>query len=145
MPTKKNLLLDLLKQAIKGELRVSIQYMWQHIQWLGLDAFAVRNLFKQIAIQEMIHAEKIAERLFALEEKLPTEPDPIVVGDDLEEMLKLDKKAEEDTIKLYKQIIKIAQKQEDFATYNLFLQIIEEEEQHLDSFTSLLEDDIFKI
>ncbi|MGC8718342.1 MAG: ferritin-like domain-containing protein, partial [bacterium] len=52
-------LLDLLNQAIAREIQVSIQYMWQHIQWRGVKAFAVKEEFKSIAIEEMKHAEII--------------------------------------------------------------------------------------
>ncbi|MGD0550574.1 MAG: ferritin, partial [Candidatus Bathyarchaeia archaeon] len=30
-------LLDMLNQAIARELQVSIQYMWQHVQWKGVE------------------------------------------------------------------------------------------------------------
>lgn len=56
-------LLDLLNKAIARELQVSIQYMWQHVQWRGVKGFAVKDELKNIAISEMKHAEAIAERL----------------------------------------------------------------------------------
>ncbi|MCS7114374.1 MAG: ferritin, partial [Nitrososphaerota archaeon] len=33
-------LLDMLNDAIARELQVSIQYMWQHVQWSGVKGFA---------------------------------------------------------------------------------------------------------
>ena len=54
---------DMLNMAIARELQVSIQYMWQHVQWLGVDHYSVSDKFREIAIEEMKHAEKIAERL----------------------------------------------------------------------------------
>jgi bacterioferritin (cytochrome b1) len=53
-----------LNEAIGKEVAVSIQYMWQHVQVIGVKAVAVQDQFKQTAITEMKHAEKIAERLW---------------------------------------------------------------------------------
>ena len=59
-------LLDMLNQAIARELQVSIQYMWQHVQWKGVEHYAVTEELKKTAVAEMKHAEKIAERLWYL-------------------------------------------------------------------------------
>jgi len=132
-------LLDMLNQAIARELQVSIQYMWQHVQWKGIEHYAVSDEFKKIAITEMKHAEKIAERLWYLGGKPTTVPSPILVGNKVEEMLKADVKAELEAITMYKQIMEIAQKEGDVATREIFEEIEEEEEEHHDFFTSALE------
>jgi len=137
MASKK--LLDMLNQAIARELQVSIQYMWQHVQWKGIEHYAVSDEFKKIAITEMKHAEKIAERLWYLGGKPTTTPSPIFVGDKVEEMLKVDVKAELEAITMYKEIMEIAQKEGDAATREIFEEIEEEEEEHHDFFTSALE------
>jgi len=132
-------LLDMLNRAIGRELQVSIQYMWQHVQWKGIEHYAVSEQLKEIAIGEMKHAEKIAERLWYLGGKPTTQPSPIFVGDKLEEMLGFDVKAELEAINMYKEIMEIAQKEGDVATKEIFEEIEEEEEEHHDFFTSLLE------
>jgi bacterioferritin len=132
-------LLEELNHAIAGELQAIIQYMWQHIQWKGVEHYAVSEGFKKIAIEEMKHAEKISERLWYLGAKPTTQPAPIFVGNTLEEMLKFDAKAEIDTIAMYKGIMELAQKEGDVATKEIFEEIEEEEEEHHDFFTSLLE------
>jgi bacterioferritin len=132
-------LLDMLNRAIARELQVSIQYMWQHVQWKGIEHYAVSEQLKEIAIGEMKHAEKIAERLWYLGGKPTTQPSPIFVGDKLEEMLGFDVKAELEAINMYKEIMEIAQKECDVATKEIFEEIEEEEEEHHDFFTSLLE------
>jgi len=101
---------------------------------------AVKDEFKKIAIEEMKHAEKIAERLFYLGGTPTTQPTPIRVGESLREMLEIDVKEEEDAIKLYKKIIKKAKEEEDIVTAWIFHEILEDEEEHHDTFTSLLED-----
>ena len=79
---------NMLQQAIARELQVAIQYMWQHVVWRGVKGYAVKDAFEEIAVEEMKHAEKIAERLFYLSDEVPTtKPDPIFVGSNLKEML----------------------------------------------------------
>jgi bacterioferritin len=133
-------LLDLLNKGIAREIQVSIQYMWQHVQWRGVKGFAVQDELKKIAITEMKHAEAIAERLFYLGGIPATKPEPIFVGKTLKEMIERDKKDEEGAIQLYKQTIEVAKKEGDETTKKLFRQILSDEEEHHDTFTSLLEE-----
>jgi bacterioferritin len=137
MTSKK--LLDMMNKGIAMELQVSIQYMWQHVQWSGVKGFAVQDEFKSIAITEMKHAERIAERLFYLGAKPVVQPAGIVVGDSLKEMIESDIKAEGGAIDLYKKIIKLAEEEGDITTAHIFRGILEQEEDHQDTFTTLLE------
>jgi bacterioferritin len=131
--------LDLMNQSIAREIQVAIQYMWQHVQWSGVTHFAVKDELKKIAIEEMKHAEDIAERLFYLGGIPTTKPTPIFVGKTLKEMLKQDQKDEEGAIKLYKQVVELAQKEKDTTTARIFRKILQDEEEHLDTFQGLLE------
>ncbi|MGQ9781504.1 MAG: ferritin-like domain-containing protein [Nitrososphaeria archaeon] len=129
----------MLNDAIAREIQVSIQYMWQHVQWSGVKAFAVNEEFRKVAVQEMQHAEKIAERISYLGETPTTKPSPIFVGENLKEMLTQDVKDEENTIKMYKGIIEKANKEGDVTTAFIFKDILEDEEEHHDFFTTALE------
>jgi len=133
-------LLELLNKAIAREIQVSIQYMWQHVQWRGAKAFSVKDELRKIAVTEMKHAEAIAERLVYLGGEPTTTPTPIYVGKSLREMIERDVKDEEEAIKLYKQIIEVARKEGDVTTAVLFEKILGDEEEHHDFFTSLLEE-----
>ena len=133
-------LLEMLNKGIAREIQVSVQYMWQHVLWKGVQGFAVKDELKEIAISEMKHAEAFAERLVYLGGIPTTKPDPIFVGETLKEMIERDKKDEEAAIDLYKQGIKIALKEGDETTAELFRNTLEDEEEHHDTFTSLLED-----
>ena len=132
--------LELLNKAIARELQVSIQYMWQHVQWKGVKGFAVQEELKKIAVTEMNHAEAIAERLVYLGGKPTTKPEPIYVGETLREMIERDKMDEENAITFYKQIIQAANNEGDITTAELFRKILGEEEGHHDFFISLLEE-----
>ncbi len=129
-----------MNDAIARELQVAIQYMWQHVQWSGVKGFAVKDELEKIAITEMKHAEAIAERLVYLGGTPTTKPTEIVVGKNLKEMIKRDIKDEENAIKLYRQIIEQARKEEDETTVRLFRSILSDEEEHHDTFTTLFED-----
>ncbi len=136
MASKK--LIELLNKGIARELQVSIQYMWQHVSVTGIESAAVEDIFRKTAINEMKHAEEIAERLAYLGGIPTIKPDPIFVGADLEEMLRMDVKAEEEAIPLYKQTIKVADEEGDITTRRLFEEILGHEEEHHDTFSKLL-------
>ncbi|HVP41059.1 MAG TPA: ferritin-like domain-containing protein [Candidatus Krumholzibacteriaceae bacterium] len=138
MTSKK--LLGLLNDSIAREVQVAIQYMWQHVQWSGVKGFAVQEELKKIAVVEMKHAERIAERLFYLGDIPTTKPSPIFVGKTLKEMVKRDIEDELNAIKLYKQVIEVAQEEKDVTTAFIFKEILEDEEEHHDTFTTLMED-----
>jgi len=132
-------LLELMNMSIAREIQVSIQYMWQHVQWAGISHYTVKNELKKIAVEEMKHAEAIAERLFYLGGIPTTKPEPIFVGKTLKEMLKKDLKDEEGAVKLYKQVVTLAEKEGDITTAQIFKKILQDEEEHHDTFQGLLE------
>lgn len=139
MASKK--LQDMLNDAIAREIQVSVQYMWQHVMVKGINAESVGGVFKGIAITEMKHAEAIAERLDYLGGIPTTKPTPIAIGKTAREMLQINKKAEEDAMKLYKEIISVAAKEGDVVTRKLFESILSDEEGHHNTFSALLEKD----
>jgi len=131
-------LTDLLNQAIAREIQVSVQYMWQHVMAKGLESAELADVFKDTAITEMKHAEKIAERLFYFGVTPTTKPTHLDVGGDVRHMLEADAKAEEEAVDLYKKIIKQAASEGDTTTRLLFEEILSDEESHHDTFTTLL-------
>ena len=138
-PTASAELLDLLNRAIARELQVSVQYMWQHVLWSGVQGHAVKDEFKAIGITEMKHAEAIAERLAYLGGTPTTKPEPIFVGATLREMLERDVADEEGALVLYRAILSKAGDEDDVVTQQLFRSILGDEEEHHDTFSSLLE------
>jgi bacterioferritin len=104
----------------------------------GLNSASLMDVFEDVAMEEMKHAEKIAERLFYFDVAPTTKPNPIAKGGTPEQMLKADVQAEEEAITLYKDIIKQAVAEKDETTRLLFEQILSDEERHHDTFTTLL-------
>jgi bacterioferritin len=133
-------LLAQLNDAIAREIQVAIQYMWQHVQWGGVKGFAVHSELKSIAVAEMKHAETIAERLYYLGGIPTTKPTPIFVGTTLKEMIAQDVKDEANAIDLYKKIVEQAREEGDETTNRIFREILLQEEDHHDTFTTLMED-----
>ena len=131
---------SLLNKAIAREIQVSVQYMWQHVQVMGVKAVAVQDRFKETAISEMKHAEMIAERLWYLGGTPTTKPATIVVGESLREFLELDTKAEVEAVEMYREIIALATQEGDVTTAFMFKEILEDEEEHHDLFTTMLEE-----
>jgi len=134
----KEALLDILNQSIAREIAVTIQYMWHHVTALGLESAEVEEIFKKVAIEEMKHAEKFAERLDYLGGVPTTKPSPIVTGGSVEKMLKDNLKAEEEAIALYKKAIQICIENNDPVSRLLYEEILSDEEDHHNTFGTLL-------
>ncbi|MEW6054830.1 MAG: ferritin-like domain-containing protein [Nitrospirota bacterium] len=134
-------LLAKLNEALSNEVLASIQYMWHHITVRGINAESLGGVFKNISMAEMKHAEAIAERIDYLGGLPTTMPlkKAICLGKTPHQMLKVDKEAEEEAIALYKEIIRLAEKEEDHTTRRLFEKILSDEEKHHHTFVTLLE------
>jgi len=131
-------LIELLNKGIARELQVSIQYMWQHVQVTGTNGAIVEDIFRKIAIAEMKHAKRLAERLDYLNGIPTTKPDPVFVRGSLIEMLTQDEQNEEQAITLYKQAIQVAAEEGDYTTRRLLEEILADEEDHINTFGRLL-------
>ena len=131
-------LLEMLNKGIARELQVSIQYMWQHVMAKGIEGAVVENTFRQIAITEMKHAEILAERLVFLDGVPTLNSDTVHIGHTLDAMLKENVQAEEEAMDLYKQAIQLASKEGDYTTRRMLEEILSNEEEHLDKFSTLL-------
>src|SRR3990172_9604387 len=70
-------LTDMLNKAVARELKVSVQYMWHHVMAKGLESAEIAETFEEVAIIEMKHAEKIAERLWYFDATPTIKPEPI--------------------------------------------------------------------
>lgn len=139
IPKASEKLTDLLQRAVAIELQAIIQYMWQNITMVGLEAESVGPALASISKQEMEHVEQIATRLNYLTGLQPTtKPDPIYVGGDIPAMLGVDVTAELDTIALYEQVIAQAKEDDDHETALMFREIILEEQEHHNILITLL-------
>lgn len=152
-------LLELLNQALARELQVSIQYMLQHAIGTGQAAAALGKTqaakqakflgshfpywlpgdrLKKVAITEMRHAESIAERVVSLGGEPATQPEVIELGKTTIEMLRNDRRLEQEAVELYGTIVQVAEVVGDDVTMKLFQRILSDEEEHHRIFSELL-------
>jgi bacterioferritin len=132
-------LIDMLNRSIARELQVSIQYMWHHVMAVGLTSPSAKEVFKEIGIVEMKHAESFAERLDQLGGVPTTTPSPIFVGGDLHKMLQDDFRAEQEAVSLYRDGVKLCVEIDDPVSRRLFEDILASEEEHLKTFSDMLQ------
>lgn len=129
-------ILRLLNEALKDELGAIFQYMWHHFHGKGIESPAIRGLFKEAALDEMRHAERLAERITTLGGDPTHQPGSIKFGGDLRKMMRDDLAGEEEAIKFYR---KAAQRcDDDPTTRRLFEHILEDEERHADTWRTTL-------
>ena len=115
-----------------------MQYMGHHYSAEGLDGLAVKDIFRQSALDEMRHAEMLAERITYLGGIPTLKINQVKRGGSLKQMLKDDLELEKKAIKRYRQQIGLAEKLKDYTTRRLLEDILIEEESHADIGQSLL-------
>ena len=127
--------IDLLNAARSRELTAISQYMAQHYELEDKDFGKLAKKMKEIAIQEMKHAEAFAERILFLKGTPMYKPDSDVKkGQDLTAMLTTDAKLENTAIKMYNEAAMICAAENDQISKLLFEKILGEEEEHLNFF-----------
>lgn len=130
--------IDALNAARRRELTAIIQYMAEHyeLEDQGYDKFG--DEMKRIAIVEMKHAEKLAERILFLggvpSYKLEKEA---VKGQDIAGMLKTNEALEAEAISMYNESAKLCAEEGDQISKKLFEDLLEQEEEHIDEFQQM--------
>ncbi|OGP16111.1 MAG: hypothetical protein A2V21_311330 [Deltaproteobacteria bacterium GWC2_55_46] len=134
----KKKIIDALNSARTAELTAIIQYMGHHYEGEGLESPAILDLFKKIAMEEMKHAETIAERIVYLGGVPVQKPGQILRGGDLVTMLKADLGLEDKAIEDYRAIVKLCADLGDSTTRLMFETILQDEESHADAYETAL-------
>ena len=130
--------LDLLNEARSRELTAITQYMAQHYELEDQDYGKLAKKLKDIAIQEMKHAEALAERILFLEGEPTTKPDAgAKKGQDFSGMLTTDIGLETQAIKLYNEASLVCGQEKDQISKQLFEKLLGEEEDHLNDFENI--------
>lgn len=131
-------IIEILNQDRADELGAIIQYMGHHYEAEGLESKPVADEFKDVALDEMKHAERLAERIVYLG-GIPTQkPAAIKRGGSLREMIQDDLAAENEAIKRYREQIKLAAELGDPTTRLMLEEILSDEEEHADIWETLL-------
>ena len=84
---KNQKIIDALNKDRADELGAIIQYMGHHYTADGMESPAIVGIFKTTAIDEMKHAEMLAERIVYLGGDPVNKPSDIKKGGDLKKMI----------------------------------------------------------
>ena len=122
-----------LNETLKNELTAVNQY-WLHYRML--DNWGVHRLAefeRHESIDEMKHADRLAERILFLE-GLPNFQmlGRLRVGENVKEILTADLELEREAVEQLKAAIAHAESVRDYVSRDLFADILENEEKHID-------------
>ena len=132
--------IELLNKAANDELAAVHQYMYFHFHCdaQGLDPLAA--LFKRTAIEEMLHVEKIAERILFLKGDVEMVPAHAVHKiTDVKAMLELAVKMETESAADYNRWANECSANNDSASKKIFEELVLDEERHFDQYDTELE------
>ncbi len=132
--------IELLNKAVADELTAVHQYMYFHFHCddQGYDLLA--NLFKRTAIEEMLHVEKLAERILFLKGEVKmdvSEPNQYIK--DVKQMLALACKMEESSANDYNKWANECAQNADSVSKKLFELLVEDEERHYNQYDDEME------
>jgi len=125
--------IEFLNEALKNELTAINQYF---LHSKMLDNWGIVKLAKfeyEESIDEMKHADKLSERVLFLD-GLPNFQllGRLKIGETVEEILKADLELEHEALPLLKDAIEHCESVRDYVSRDLFAEILESEEEHVD-------------
>ena len=132
--------IEYLNKSLRHELTAVSQY-WLHYRLLddwGFGKLAKKE--REESVEEMEHADKLIERIIFLEGHPNLQTlDPLMIGQNIKEVLECDLKAEYSARELYGEARKVCREEEDFKSMELFEALIADEEGHIDFIETQLE------
>ncbi len=126
--------IELLNEALLNELTAVNQY-WLHYRLLDNWGFKTLAEFERHeSIDEMKHADRLAERILFLD-GLPNFQSlgRLRIGEHVEEILRADLELELEAVEQLKGAIAHSEKVRDYASRDLFAEILRNEEEHVDT------------
>jgi len=131
---------ELLNKAVGDELAAVHQYMYFHFHCddQGYDPLAA--LFKRTAIEEMMHIERLSDRILFLKGEIElVAAHEVKKVHDVREMLKLARAAEESSAADYNAWANACGAHADSTSKKLFEDLVGDEERHFDQYDTELE------
>lgn len=125
--------IDFLNEALKNELTAINQYFLHSRMLENWGVSKLAHFEYHESIDEMKHADRLAKRILFLE-GLPNFQmlGRLKIGETVEEILKADLELEHEAIPLLKEAIAHCESVRDFVSRDLFADILENEEEHVD-------------
>ena len=126
---------ELLNKAVADELAAVHQYMYFHFHCDDQGFDLLSGLFKRTAIEEMMHVEKLADRILFLKGDIKMITSAAVVAvHDVEEMLKMAVKMEEQSAVDYNRWANECGNAADSVSKKLFEDLVADEERHFNQY-----------
>lgn len=132
--------IELLNKAVADEMHAVHQYMYFHFHCddQGYDLLA--NMFKRTAVEEMIHVERLAERILFLKGDVELKAKQDVAKlHDVKKMLQMAADMEKESAEEYNIWANESAKNNDNATKKIFEELVDDEERHFDQFDNEIE------
>lgn len=127
--------IELLNRAVAEELAAVHQYMYFHFYCDDYGYDLVSNLFRRIAIIEMTHVERLAERILFLKGEVEMNPaHPVQKIHEVDKMLEKAVEMEITSVNEYNEWARTCAENADAVTKKMFEDLAGEEEGHQDTF-----------
>jgi bacterioferritin len=141
----KKMIIELLNQALATELVCVLRYRRHYYMASGINAKSVAQEFMEHSAQELMHADKIAQRIVELGGEPDFHPETLtarshaeyIEASSLKDMLKEDLVAERIAIESYREMINYVNNT-DPTTRRMLEEILAIEEEHAEDLASLI-------
>jgi len=132
--------IDRLNAARARELTAVMQYLAEHYELGDADLGKLAKVMKETGIQEMKHAEALAERILFLGGSPVSTPDAAIQrGLSIPRMLLADIALEQQAVAMYNESAVACGEARDHVSKALFEKLLAEEEVHVDTFRKIKE------
>ena len=130
MPSTKEEFLTKLNKALEWEYASAIQYIQHSAVITGAEYDSISKELVVHSNEEMAHAVLVATAISDLGGVPTIEVEKRNISDDSKTMLEQDLEGEEIAIKLYKELIVIAEEQKEYGVRRVMEDILMQEEEH---------------
>ncbi|MGB2663716.1 MAG: bacterioferritin [Candidatus Acidiferrum sp.] len=124
--------IEQLNKALREELTAINQYFLHAEMCENWGYERLSEYIKMQSIGEMKHAEALMERILFLDGSPSMNPLELTVGKNVQEMLQSDLDLEVGAVRDYNIAIQIAVEEKDNGSRDLFVQLLKDEESHVD-------------
>lgn len=137
---KKEKSIELLNKAVADELSAVHQYMYFHFHCDDQGFVLLSNLFKRTAIEEMLHVEKLADRILFLKGEVEmVNSGPVKKIHDVTKMLEMAAAMETQSANDYNMWANECSQNADSVSKKLFELLVEDEERHFNQYDKEME------